>query len=168
MKKLVLTGADEASYLAAHKPESRLIAFQDGLVRHITLTGWQWDTHDWLEHETGYCAPGTTAADAYDATTLWCPASVLRAVKPVGWRKRPIIAFNDAAPPVPLRASVAAFRDNTEDVTSQGQIYFERRVREHMKATLKHVMYTRMGLGSSHTANDAAPRSVAARNQPRN
>jgi hypothetical protein len=168
MKKLVLTGADEASYLTAHKQQSRLVAFPDGLVRHITLSAWQWNTLDWLERDIAFRAPGSTAADAYDSTALWCPASVLRAVKPLGWRKRPIIAFNDAARREPERASIVAFRDNAEDITSQGRLYFERRMREHIAASLKSVMYTRMGFRTSHTANDAAPRSVAARQRPQN
>jgi hypothetical protein len=49
--KITMTGADEAHYRDATASQTRVIAFPDGVTRHITLTTRQWQVFDALpEH----------------------------------------------------------------------------------------------------------------------
>jgi hypothetical protein len=54
-KKLTITGGDEAHYLKASRKSSRLVRFPDGLIRHITLRGWEWEVFDRIQKKrTGW------------------------------------------------------------------------------------------------------------------
>ena len=49
-----MTGADEAHYLSVSKESSRLIAFPDGISRHLTLKNWHWEVLDKLHTDKGW------------------------------------------------------------------------------------------------------------------
>jgi hypothetical protein len=153
MKRLVLTGGDEESYRATTRLSSRLIAFPDGLTRHITLRDWEWNVYDWLYAEfrsVGWPAPEYFA---FRSTLRWLPRDVLRRLQPPGWQRRPSIAFNNAAAPPPLPA-VLAFRDNAESITGQAQRCFERKLRQSLRWEIYYWMYNRMGFRSLDAANE--------------
>lgn len=65
-----MTLADEAELEAARKTSARVLAFQDGLSRHITLTAQQWANLDalleggWTEEQLLW-VPFDTASEFY-------------------------------------------------------------------------------------------------------
>jgi hypothetical protein len=52
--KIVMTGVDEAHFLAASETSSRVINFPDGKARHITLKNWYWQVLDKLHDVKGW------------------------------------------------------------------------------------------------------------------
>jgi hypothetical protein len=153
MKRVILTGADEASYRTANRRSSRLMAFPDGMPRCITLTAWQWQVFDWLE-ESGRYAEGEIAQRSYASAMRWCPESVLQVVRPTGWQHLPVPAFNEAARPKPVAPAVLAFRENAENITRYAHRFFEQTLRKHIALKLSIWMYDRMGFQFEHAAND--------------
>lgn len=48
-----MAGIVESRYRTESGLQSRIIIFPDGLARHITLSGWQWDVYDRTHERVG-------------------------------------------------------------------------------------------------------------------
>jgi hypothetical protein len=49
-----MTGGDEAHYLSVSQECARLVAFPDGISRHITLKKWHWEVVDRLQKDKSW------------------------------------------------------------------------------------------------------------------
>ena len=128
-----MTGADEAHRNQANAQASRTLLFPDGLVRHITLTNWQWDVADWLQREAG-----------------WSPEAVPRIAYEMTQKFWVIAVFNEAAG-VPPTDPAELFSCNADEISFARRLSWDRtRFENQLRRCVESVIRVNMHLCAGH------------------
>lgn len=69
-EKWIKISTDRERFKKSREHESRLVAFPDGISRHITLTKWHWEALDQLRLEYRITAEHI-AIESYEAALKW-------------------------------------------------------------------------------------------------